>query len=184
MENQGKLDFGAAEQEALEKQMTKNKLTPETTRLAYYALLASAMMYKEMFFRDDIQIVNEAPTPDASEVRTKYARQVKNKTIRNKHEADKLVYKKKVEYMNKRMYEEIESIVNKMSAPAKIAFEKTSEYITACTEELLYARDQSEVLGLLKMYNSGQLDILFENSRKQAIEQAIKNEETVSSPEQ
>jgi len=172
-ETQGKLNFAEANQQELENKINKNKITPESMRLSYYALLAAAMMYKEMFWCDDIEITNNAPTPDALAVRTKFNSKVKNKTIRNQHEEDKAIYKKKTEYMNKRMYEEVQVILNKMDPKAKGSFERTVEYLTAATEELLYARDMNEALGILKSYNAGEFDFLFEKTRKEAAEKFI-----------
>lgn len=170
-EVQGKLDFAAADQETLEQEMKRNKVTPESMRLSYYALVGAAMMYKEMFWRDDVDIVDNTPTPI---VRLQSGKKIKSKKVEKSHQEHKAVYKKKVEYMNKRMYEEVEVMVAKMAPEAKIAFERTVEYLTACTEELVYARDQNEALGVLKAYNAGEFDFMFEASRKATAEKFIK----------
>ncbi len=168
---QEKINFGSEEQKILEEKLTRVKHTPESIRLAYYTLLASAIDHRKKFIDEDIKVIKDTPEPTAEQA----LRSIKNnaglrkmtaKTARKAHHASTDIMVKKINYFYTKSIEEVNTITGKMQPDIKAGFERTVQFITDATEELLFARDIQEVLGMLRMYNAGELDVLFENSRK------------------
>lgn len=151
-----------------------SKQTPELQRLAYYSLLAASMAYREMFFRDDIAAIKSSPEPTAEQAlgsmlphQRQGMRKMTSKTARKIHNNSIDVMEKKIIYFNKMAYAELDSCKHRMNPRSKENFESIEGYLVSCAEELLHARNQHEVLMLLRMYNAGQLDVLFEEYRKE-----------------
>lgn len=173
--SQGKFNFDQAAQDELVEKLTKNKSTPEMQRMSYFALLASSMMFREMFFRDDIQRFKDSPPPQVDRVRTKEMSNLTSKTVRKMHKQNNEQFERNILKFNAAVYREIETTTETMSPAAKVNFEEIAGFVTLCMEELLSAYDKQEVLGLLKMYNAGELDFMFLETRKLKLQQNAEN---------
>jgi hypothetical protein len=171
--SQNKLDFAEAETKELSEKYVRKEPTPEMVKLSFYSLLSAAMKYRAMFYENEIKQLKEAPEPSAEDI----AKTVP-KTQRGKINFKQLVINtrraqrdnidhqiKKILSFNKMAHSEIDA--SRRDAAPKIIenLESISNFIANCTEELLLATDQHEVVMLLSMYNRGDLDILFTEYR-------------------
>lgn len=165
--SQGKLNFDQAAQDELAAKLTKNKSTPDMQRMSFFVLMASGMMFREMYFRDDIDRFKNSPAPRPEAIRNRGTAKLSVKGARKIHDENNAQFERNLIKFNKAVYQEIETTTSTMSSKAKKDFEDIAGFVTMCMEELMYAHDKQEVLGLLRMYNAGELDILFEATRKQ-----------------
>lgn len=181
---QPKINFEEADRKILEEKLTRKKHTSESISLAYYSLLQAAVQHRSMFIDDEITSIRSAPEPTAAEAlaslppfQQKGLRKMTTKTARKAHNDSTEVMVKKLLHTYKKMQEEVDTVTGKMKPEVKAGFDRTVAFISDAVEELLFARDPNELIGLLRMYNNGDLDILFEESRKKAAELYAKHQQ-------
>ena len=161
------------EENSLEERLTKIKHTDESYRLAYYTLLDAALFHRKKFIDKEIEDIRDAPEPTAEQAlrsipgsQQKGLRKMTTKTARKAHNEGTKAIINKIVHFDKKAYEEVEGVTAKMQPDMKGRFNNTVTMLVQATEELLFAKNIVEAVSLLRMYNAGELDILFEQSRK------------------
>lgn len=170
-----------------EESQTKNlqELSPEEmksqavekNRIIFLALLDSAMRYREGYFREEQEDYKnylegqvEVKIKDAKD-NLGYGKTLNERGTRRKiekhHEELLITFKNKKERFNANCYKEIESIVNEMPPAYRSRFDNYATGFGLMCEELLQAKNTSEILTVCKLYNQGMMDNTFAEIRKQ-----------------
>lgn len=184
VEEQQTLDFDKTEQDLLEKKLTMPRHTEDSIKLAYYTLLASALDHRKLFIDEEIKSIKNSPEPDAQQAlssippdQRKGLRKLSTKNARKIHNDSIKGMINKIQHLHKSMKAEIDGVKMKMDDKTAKAFDSTVQMLNEATEQFLFARSIQEVVGLLRMYNAGELDILFENARKVQHDKEVKEEQ-------
>jgi len=135
-------------------------------RLIFYALLESAMRYREGFYREDIEQYNEMlilHNQKALDEANSFSKRKKiNDFIAGKTNTFALEQGK----TNKLIYDTIEKLQNTLSPAGKISFDNYSTAFGLMCEELVKAKNTTEILTVCRLYNSGAMDETFEELKK------------------
>lgn len=182
---QSELDFDQHPSEELMKKFERKEVGPEVSRLLYYAMMDGAIDYREKFIDEDIGALNGYLTRSDDFMKARIGPDARNMSIKNvrKKFGEKIKKEKnrlrQITSMNKN---EIDNFTIGLPTPeAKVKFKQTAAFLSESAEEILLAKDKQEILMLLKMYNNGDLDLLFTEYREQ---KAKANEKTdPSTPE-
>lgn len=139
----------------------------------FYGLLASGMQYLEQFNEEDIKTLRES-TATADTLRTNGMSHLTTKAANKMHaESIKRTEQRRTLFMN-RSYEELNNVRKNMNKDSRLGFDGVVSYTMACVEETMFAPHHDEIIMLLKMYNAGELDMLFEDYRKKQQEEILK----------
>ena len=181
---QTSINFDEQEEKDLQEQLTKTKLVDAgQQRMAFNILLTTAMLYRNKYFDKDMDDMRASAPPHVDEFRTKGKKQIKVKTVKNLHRASVEATEQRMRFFNKRAVEEINNTRTQMKANTLQSFDGMIGYAMSCFEEILSAPRHDEVLTLLQLYNTGKLDGMFAESRKQKVEKlALPPEEKVEAP--
>lgn len=162
--------------------MTSKELSPEEmksqntarNRVIFLALIESAMRYREGYFREEIEefksyldamVENKLAEAKQSSGRSINERATRRKILRA-HDEMFINFKNKKEQFNRLIYKEIESIVGEMGETFKANFDNYATGFGLICEELLKAKNTTELLTLCKLYNQGLMDNVFAEIRK------------------
>jgi hypothetical protein len=184
--SQNKLDFAAEEnKELIEKYTKKGEPTPEMVKLSFYSLLGAAMKYRMMFYESEIQSLRDAKEPSPEHLaqtvpkgaKVNFKKLLSESRRIHKDNIDRQI--KKIKSFNTMAYAELDASRRDAAPNIVENLESIANFLANCTEELLLATDQHEVVMLLAMYNRGDLDVLFSEYRA---EKQKANAETTASP--
>ena len=157
---QGTLNFEEGEVVQKNDEAEESKGSSEMTRLAYYTLLAAAMEHRNKFYDQEMKGFQML--------------RAGQKKVNPKHYADLERAEKRLINFYKLASAETESFFK-----GNVNTKPISEYMALAAPEILLAKDPQELLMLLRMYNNGDLDILFAEYRK-----TKEDEKTNTLPEQ
>lgn len=146
-ETQGTLNFAQEEVEQKNIEATEAKENPEMTRLAYHTLLAAAMQHRNKFYQKEVDGYR--------------ALRAGEKKFNPKHYNE-------IERAEKRLinFYKLASAETENFFKSNVNTKPISEYMALIAPEVLLSKDPQELLMLLRMYNNGDLDILFAEYRK------------------
>lgn len=133
-------------------------------RMIFYVLIDAAMGYREGFFREDIQEFQDMMTVQASE-HSATPSEFRKKSQKTKGVA--LDFKHNEEQFNKLVYGHVEKLVKQFSPEQMNVFENMKVVFGLMAEEIVSSKDRTKLLTVAKVYNSGQLDYLFEKVETQ-----------------
>lgn len=134
-------------------------------RMIFLALLNQAMAYREAFWREDIEIFEQALIANAEQQRNDP--KVKKdagweKRISKKLKAMVLDYDFQIKKFNKAMYNEIEETTKLFDEKQSAGFDNYSAGIGSIMEHYVNAKSTVELISVCNMYSQGLLDSIFE----------------------
>lgn len=186
--NQQKLESNDQEsQTSKSNDLSPEEVKSQTTgrnRVIFLALLDAAMRYREGYFREELEEYKdylegmvEVKMKDAKEKvtagKTLNERGTRRR-IEKQHQDMYINLKNKKEKFNAASYKEIENIVSEMPHASRSNFDNYATGFGLLCEELLKAKNTTELLTVCKLYNQGLMDATFAQIKKQR-----ENEKTI-----
>ena len=140
--------------------------TRDEHRIIFYALLEASMRYRESYFREDIEEYNKGinETYEAIKITSNMSfsqAQKRNAKVKNIIIENKL----KQEAFNKTCYDMIDNLEKMLSPEAKIKFDNYSTAYALMCEELVKAKNTTEIIAICKAYNEGYLENVFSQAK-------------------
>lgn len=187
MRKQEEQEKPSAEQE--EKTITINRM-----RVISIALFDAAMRFREGHYREDEEIIH-AHTKERLESGVKTDKGVfeipasYKKAIEKKLEKEMKIYKAKQENFGKHMYSYIDGVTEKMSPETQKGFDNYATAFGMIADELQKAKNTTQLITLVKLYNEGTFDELFKKAKddeqiQPSTEVRNTSQETEESPEE
>jgi len=160
-EEQGK---PSAEQE--ERTLTINRM-----RVISIALFDAGMRFREGHYREDEELIRAHKKGELEssvkidkgvfEIPASY-----KKAIEKKLEKEMKIYKAKQENFGKHLYGYIDGITANMSPEAQKGFDNYATAFGMLADELQKAKNTTQLITLVKMYNEGVFDELFKKAKE------------------
>lgn len=170
---------------------TSSELSPEEVksqntgrnRIIFLALLDSAMRYREGYFREELEEYKDYLEGQVDvkmkDLRDKVAagktlnERGTRRRIEKSHEDMFITFKNRKEKFNDACYREVENIVSEMTPASKANFDNYATGFGLLCEELLKAKNTSELLTVCKLYNQGLMDNAFAEIKKKREDEKI-----------
>lgn len=155
---------------------TTEQKAPEITvaqhmKIVSFACLEASMRYREAFWREDIEALNEALRKE-NDFTLNNGTFTQKKNILKKISSQVLDLQAKLEKFNGLIYKELEDFNKLFSQENQKSFDNYSTAYGLLADEMLKARNTTDMLIICKMYNAGQMDAAL--SELKNIEQADK----------
>jgi len=157
--------------------MEKSALTPDMCRLLFTVLCDSAMRFREMYFRDDIESMKASTPPPADALRSKGARMLTQKAVNKAHNDQLKKFELGMRSINERIYREVKAAKERAGEDKAKMIDALVDHFTICAEEIITAKDMRQTAMLLKLNNQGFFSEMFNQLEKDKNEQAAKETE-------
>lgn len=168
--SQTQMNFNEIPDAELVEKYQRKELGPEASRLLYYVLTDSAAEYRHKFVDNDIDSLTKSINQGDDHMKAVVGPESRNMSIKNiRKKFGEIIDKEKsrLRQLTKMNVNEVNNFVSRMpDMETRVKFKRISSSMLECSEQILLAQDANEVLMLLKMYNSGDLDLLFTEYRK------------------
>lgn len=132
------------------------------------------MRYRESYFREDIEEYNKGINETYEAIKITSNMPFSETRKRDaKVKAMTIEFKLKQEAFNKTCYQMIDSLEKMLSPEAKIKFDNYSTAYALMCEELIAAKNTTEIITICKAYNAGEFDelLLTAKAKEEALNQ-------------
>jgi len=142
-------------------------------RMVFFALLESAMRYREATWREDVEEIEQESIRGAEGYKQSMALlgtpvdKGFDKRVEKKIKATTVDFHDKQVKFNKIAYQTIKDMETRLTAKSKIAFDNYATAFGLMAEELVAAKNTTEILTICKLYNAGVMDGYFSQIRNE-----------------
>lgn len=180
--NQTGLDFDEPVKKELDAKLEDKPLDIDMMRVASTVLLKAALIYRDKYIPKDIIDLKELPVMSIHEAKRSGApKNISSKGVERLHNERVKLMEKTMTGFSDRIGKEINVALSKTDKNGADWINMHGEYIARCMKQIIPAHDKDELYMLMVSYNAGQLDFLFEESRKARAE--LVKTETLTSDE-
>lgn len=150
-----------------EEETQSRKITTDIHRLLFTVLLGSAMNFREMYFREDIEEMKKSSAPSVEALRTSSAKHLTQKKVNKVHNEQIKKFELGVKSLNDRIYRDINSIKERAGEEKAKMIDSLIDHFTICAEEIISAKDMRQTALVLKLNNQGFFQNIFNELEKE-----------------
>lgn len=154
-------------EESNETKENRSKDEQETSlqrqRIISLAMFEGGMRFREGFWREDVEAYGNMVRDKIHESAPEKNKQDRGWRRRTEEKVKSLIfdYERKQRMINEKIYSLVEQSTGGLTEHAKKGFDNYVVGLSMCIEEFLKAKNTTQMLTLMKLYNNGNLDGVF-----------------------